>query len=123
MIRNIMAAPLLIIPLLAAALTASAETCEKPYKVEIPDGASADKNALIATQKQIKTYMAEGDAYLECLVKEEKNMATAVMSEEAIEEERALRTRRHNAMVDEMHLVGEAFNTQVRAYKAANADS
>ncbi len=123
MMRKIVVTSLLVAPLLATALSASAETCEKPYKVEVPKGANVDKAALIATQKQIKTYMAEGDAYLECLLKEEKNMAVAVMSDEAIEEERELRTRRHNAMVDEMHLVGEEFNTQVRAYKAANADS
>ncbi|MEM1090943.1 MAG: hypothetical protein AAGB27_12190 [Pseudomonadota bacterium] len=123
MMRNLFALPLLAAPLLATALTASAETCEKPYKVDIPDGAKASKDVLIETQKKVKAYMAEGDAYLACLENEEKNMATAVMSEEAIEEERALRTRRHNAMVDEMHLVGEAFNNEVRAYKAANADS
>ncbi len=123
MMRNLLAAPLLTVPMLAIALTASAETCEKPYKVEIPKGAKANKEVLIETQKKVKNYMAEGDAYLECLAKEEKNMATAVMSEEAIEEERELRNRRHNAMVDEMQLVGDDFNTQVRAYKAANADS
>ncbi|MEM9531111.1 MAG: hypothetical protein AAGA23_09330 [Pseudomonadota bacterium] len=104
-------------------LSAGAEECEKPYAVQIPDGANATKDAMIATQKQIKTYMAEGDAYLACLEGEEKNMAVSILSEEAIEEQRALRTRRHNAMVDEMHSIGEQFNVQVRAFKAANEDS
>ncbi|MDJ0652944.1 MAG: hypothetical protein QNJ40_02240 [Xanthomonadales bacterium] len=96
-----------------------AEGCDKPYKVEIPDGATATKEDMVTTQKAVKAYMAEADVYLGCLEEEQSKLATAILSEEALAEASAKWSRRHNAMVDEMHGVGDEFNAAVRAYKAA----
>lgn len=111
-----------VILLWAVATSVIADECNKPYKVEIPDGASSSKEVMIDTQKSIKTYMSEANAYLACLEAVNRNLATAILSEEAIAEERAMTNRRHNAMVDEMNAVADQFNAQVRAYKARHSD-
>ena len=107
----------LVLLLLTTVATAD---CEKPYQVEVPDGATASKEEMIEAQKAIKSYMSDAQSYLDCLDHANKQLATAILSEEAIEEERAITTRRYNAMVDEMTLLAERFNVQVRTYKAAN---
>ena len=88
--------------------------------MEIPDGKSASKEDMLEAQKAVKTYMADADAYLICLEEEAAAVQVDPEDKEAIQvamEEQAIRTRRHNAMVDEMHLLAERFNQTVRAYK------
>ncbi len=94
--------------------------CDRPWPVDVPDGKTADKEEMLQAQRAIKAYMAEADAYLMCLEEEEAAVQVDPNDEEALQEAmeaQAIRTRRHNAMVDEMHLIAERYNQTVRAYK------
>ncbi len=88
----------------------------------MPDGASADKDAMIAGQKGVKTYMATMEQYLSCIESEE---AVAVLGmgdvdEDAKRQREEMFNKKYNAAVEEMNLVAEEFNIQVRAYKDRN---
>lgn len=104
--------------LLAFAQTASA--CEYPKRAEIPDGATASKDEMLAGQSSVKSYMAAMDKYLACIEKEEKD--TVAKMSDITDEERANRetalTKKHNAAVEDMELTAARFNEEVRAYKA-----
>ncbi len=100
-------------------LCANAE-CDRPWPVEVPDGKTATKEEMLEAQRAIKAYMADADAYLICLEDEQAAVKVDPEDKEALEqamEEQAIRNRRHNAMVDEMHMLAERFNQTVRAYK------
>ena len=89
--------------------------CEYPQKVEVPDGTTASEEQMITGQRAVKTYMAAMEEYLACLDKE-----TDLEDEETSDEQKAILVSKHNAAVDEMESIAQAFNEQVRAYKAAN---
>ena len=94
--------------------------CEYPQRVDMPDGASAAKDEMIAGQKDVKKYMANMETYLACIEAEE---AQAVIQLGEIDDETARQreemfNKKYNAAVEEMNLVAEEFNIQVRAYKA-----
>ena len=95
----------------------------------IPDGATATKEQMVAANQEFKKYNDEMTAYLNC-IKLESDDKLAEMSKEqpaTDEEKKALeakkleferqQTEKHNAAVDEVSAVVERFNEQVRAYK------
>ena len=99
-----------------------AVACDYPARVDLPDGATANKDAMIAGQKGVKSYMATMEEYLSCIESEE---AAAVLgrgsvSEEAKRQREDMFNKKYNAAVEEMNLVAEEFNMQVRAYKDRN---
>ena len=100
----------------------SAFACDYPQRVDVPDGATASKEDMIAGQKGVKSYMALMDEYLACI---EADEAQSVLGQDDIDED-AKRQRedmfnkKYNAAVEEMNLVAEEFNMQVRAYKDRN---
>ena len=102
-------------------LAQGALACDYPNRANVPDGATATKDEMIAGQRGIKTYIASMEEYLTCIEAEE---AQAVLSlgeevDEAAKRQRAeLFNKKYNAAVEEMNLVAEEFNLQVRAYKA-----
>lgn len=102
------------------AVAAQAECVYPEQDVDMPDGSSATKEQMIETQQAVKGYMADMEAYLACLKEELTAVAAAAGEEdkEAIKRREAMFTKRHDAAVDQMHLVGARFNEQVRAYKA-----
>lgn len=103
----------LIISVCTATLTPLAYgACPYPESVEIPDGAMATTEEMVDGQTRIKQYMAEMEAYLDCLDQEE-----ADLDREPTAEELQVHNERHNAAVDEMERVAADFNEQVRAYK------
>lgn len=97
---------------------AAQAACEYPASIRIPDGSTATKDEMIDGQKAVKQYMADMDAYLACLEKE--NAAAAVEAEDAeiAAQREALHVKRHNAAVEAMEGLAARFNEQVRAYKA-----
>jgi hypothetical protein len=99
------------------AFGASAQTCEYPAGVNVPDGKTASKEEMVAGQQQVKSYMAAMQEYLDCLDAE-----TSASGEEPTDEERKIMVSRHNAAVDEMETLAASFNEQVRRYKKANSD-
>lgn len=100
-------------------MTAGAIACDYPKRAAVPDGATASKDEMIAGQRGVKNYMAAMEDYLSCIEAEE---AAAVLELGSLDE-RAKRQRadmfnkKYNAAVEEMNLVAEAFNLQVRTYK------
>ena len=103
-------------------LAQSALACDYPKRVDMPDGATAGKEAMIAGQRDIKAYMAAMDEYLVCIESEE---AKAVLSlgdidEDSKRQRAEMFNKKYNAAVEQMNLVAEEFNIQVRAYKDVN---
>lgn len=106
----------LIISVCAATFTSIAfAACPYPEGVEVPDGATSTTEEMVDGQTRIKQYMAEMEAYLDCLDQEE-----ADLDREPTADELQMHNQRHNAAVDEMEKIAAAFNEQVRAYKQQN---
>jgi len=102
--------------LLAAPLTFA---CDYPHRADVPDGATATKEEMIDGQRGIKTYMAAMDVYLSCIetAEQETIASTDASDEEAKQQRIEMFNKKYNAAVEEMNLVAEEFNVQVRAYK------
>jgi len=101
------------------AITPAAFACDYPRKPEIPVGSKASKDEMLNGQRSVKEYIAEMEAYLECIAKEEQETVAAMgelSEEEKVSREAAL-SKKHNAAVDEMNLVAARFNEEVRSYK------
>ena len=88
----------------------------------MPDGASADKEAMIAGQKGVKSYMATMEQYLSCIEAEEAEAVLGIgdVDEDTKRQREDMFNKKYNAAVEEMNLVAEEFNIQVRAYKDRN---
>ena len=96
--------------------------CDYPTRIDLPDGATASKEDMIAAQKDVKAYVASMDEYLNCM---EGDEAAAILAlgdvDEDTKRQRAdLFNKKYNAAVEQMNLVAEEFNVQVRAYKDIN---
>lgn len=95
--------------------------CDYPQRVDVPDGATASKDEMIAGQRGVKSYISAMETYLSCIEAEEAS-ALLEMGEEADEDTKLQReemfNKKYNAAVEEMNLVAEEFNVQVRAYKS-----
>ena len=89
--------------------------CDNPPVASVPDGATATMDQLLQAQADVKTYVAAMETYLACLTEE---LETA--GDDAPAEFKSLMTTRYNTAVSEMEAVAQAFNDQVRAYRAAN---
>ena len=103
-------------------MASGALACDYPKRAAVPDGATASKDEMIAGQRGVKDYMAEMESYLTCIEAEE---AAAVLKlgdlNETAKRLRAdMFNKKYNAAVEEMNLVAEEFNLQVRAYKQRN---
>lgn len=83
--------------------------CPTPDKPSIPDGRNSTEGEMIEAQGQMKSFIAEGNAYLECLAKLEKTYTS--------KDRKELIIILHNKMVDEMNNVASLFNSAVRAFK------
>ena len=111
--------PFLAIAAAIVALSPAAFGCDYPNRVEIPNGATASKDEMLAGQRAVKEYMAAMDEYLVC-IEQEENATLATMAD-ITEEERKNRsaalTKKHNAAVEELELTAARFNEAVRDYK------
>jgi len=75
---------------------------------------------MIASQAAVKKYVADMEAYLACIVDEEKS-AVAMMEnlEPEVEQQRAeMLDKKYNAAVEQMEKMAADFNAEVQAYKA-----
>ena len=103
------AASLLAIPALA---------CDNPPLVVVPDGETATMEELVAVQSEIQAYMAAMETYIGCVDAELEDAG----GEDSPSLYQSLMVTRHNQGVEEMELIAEAFNEQVRAYREANPE-
>ncbi|MEM0954675.1 MAG: hypothetical protein AAGI24_11100 [Pseudomonadota bacterium] len=99
--------------LLTTAAQASVDSCLLPDTPGLPDGATANLSTMVAGQQAVKAYMAEAEAYLDCLIAQE---SAAAASE--TEELRLVRLQAHDSAVEAMETLAEAFNAEIREYKA-----
>ncbi len=86
--------------------------CEYPTQPPIPNGRKATEAELVAAQKGMKAYLAEGDAYIACLTEVENSWG-----DDATDEQKAIIVLFNNKVVDDMQAVADLFNAAVRAYK------
>jgi hypothetical protein len=97
--------------------------CIYPEDVPIPDGAASTYEEMRDGQTYVKEYMADMEAFLECLKKEADEAPASAAGEVAVDQNRGdendLLQRRLEA-IDAMEAVAAKFNEQVRAYKLAN---
>lgn len=109
-----------VLALAGLATAAQAECVYPDQDLQLPDGSTATKDEMIDAQQDVKAYMADMETYLDCLKKEHAAAAADAgeEDEEVVARREAMFTKRHDAAVDQMHLVGARFNQQVRAYKA-----
>lgn len=100
---------------LAIGFAGTSLACDYPALVEVPDGASATIEQMVAAQASVKTYMAEMDTYLNCV-----NGELEAAGDDAPEEFKTIMIERHNAAVTEMEAVAASFNEEIAAFRAAN---
>lgn len=103
-------------------MTSGALACDYPKRAVVPDGATSSKEQMIAGQRDVKDYMAAMENYLSCIEAEEA--ASVLELGDLDDTAKRLRddmfNKKYNAAVEEMNLVAEEFNLQVRAYKQRN---
>jgi len=76
---------------------------------------------MIAGMKITKQYDADVKAYLSCLDTETESLITSLGSDakpERIQQVKAKQNLKHNAAVDDLQKYVDAFNEQLRAFKA-----
>ena len=108
--------------LISATLLLSAPlvyACDYPQRVGVPNGATATKEEMIAGQRSIKDYLATMDEYLACIESGDSLLFGGFdePDEDAKQQRIEMFNKKYNAAVEEMNLVAEEFNLQVRAYK------
>ncbi len=85
--------------------------CAPPAVPALPDGSTVTENEMLASQRQVREFVAAAEAYLACVSRiiddEDRN---AALRNAAIEE--------HNRMVAAMESIAAGFNEQVRIFKA-----
>ncbi|MGI9232736.1 MAG: hypothetical protein ACR2RD_03820 [Woeseiaceae bacterium] len=93
--------------------------CDYPHRANVPDGNIASKDEMIEGQRGVKAYMSAMETYLSCIeAAEQETVAGSDDVDEATKQQRIeMYNKKYNAAVDEMNLVAEEFNVQVRAYK------
>jgi len=114
--KNIMTSLISVAFLLSAPL---ALACDYPQRVDVPNGTTATKEEMIAGQRSIKDYLATMDVYLACIEAAEQQTVAGLAEpdEDAKQQRIEMFNKKYNAAVEEMNLVAEEFNLQVRAYK------
>ena len=83
-----------------------------PQLPTIPNGRKATEEEMLASQQAIKTYMAAGNSYINCLNTLEKGWGEA-----ATDEQRAGIILFNNKVVDDQIAVKDLFNQAIRAFK------
>jgi hypothetical protein len=102
---------ILSLALLMAADQVSAQ-CNQPAPPQLPDGGSSDLETMVEGQKAVKAFVADTEAYLDCL-----NAESAAAAEQESPEQQLARIELHNKAVDDMEAVANAFNEEIREYK------
>jgi hypothetical protein len=112
--RNALAGLVLLAPLSLAAALENDHT--RPDKPAVPDGTQVTEDQLSDEQEAVRTFIAAGDAYRNCLVAEVK--AQGEPETDADKTQQQAYTDEFNSMVDDMRGDGAEFNEAVQAYNA-----
>ena len=95
--------------------------CDYPERVgNVPDGNTATRDEMVAGKKAVQSYLGEMEQYLECIEAEEAQAVIAMgdIDDETKRQRKSTFDKKYNAAVEEMNLVAEQFNIQLRAFNA-----
>jgi hypothetical protein len=110
-----------LISVALATVAPIALACDYPAPPkDLPDGATASKEEMLAGVKMIATYQEKMSEYLTCLEADEI-VATQALGDDDEDSKKKLKTmsnKKYNAAVDEQAGTVELFNAEIRAYKA-----
>jgi hypothetical protein len=104
-------------------LAQGALACDYPERVkDIPDGGTATRDQMVAGKKAVQSYIAEMESYLSCIEarEAEAQIAMGEVDDDTKRQRSAMFDKKYNAAVQEMNLVAEEFNIQLRAWNANN---
>lgn len=99
----------------------SALACDYPQRIDnMPDGNAATRDEMVAGKKAVQSYIAEMEKYLSCIEAEEAQAVISMgdVDDETKRQRQATFDKKYNAAVEEMNIVAEQFNIQLRAYNA-----
>lgn len=91
--------------------------CQIPARPEIPDGSSATMDEMVSAQQALKSFIAAGNTYLDCLDGLEKTLG-----DEITEDQSTLVTTIYNRVVATMQSSATAFNDQLKAFREQEAN-
>jgi len=94
--------------------------CIEPYAPVIPDGAAASEEQFVTVRDQVTQFLDDSKAYQSCLTVYLRQAEDEARRDNKQVDQRLRNTlvSRFNASQDRQAQVGEAFNTQVRAFNA-----
>ena len=104
-------------------LAQGAFACDYPERLDdIPNGEQATRDEMIAGKKAVETYLGNMEAYLACIEAEEAQAMIALgdVNEDIRKQRTDMFNKKYNAAVEEMNLVAEEFNIQLRAFNASS---
>ena len=87
-----------------------------PYT--IPDSSKATEQEMVAAMSAFKQYNADVDAYLACLDEETAAKTKEASGAGAIMQIKAMQSKKRSSATDERQAKIDAFNKQVRTFKA-----
>lgn len=102
-------------------LAQGALACDYPERVKnVPDGNTATREEMIAGKKAVQSYIAKMEEYLSCIEAEEAQavIAMGAVDDETKRQRKSTFDKKYNAAVEDMNLVAERFNIQLRAFNA-----
>ncbi|MEQ9464248.1 MAG: hypothetical protein RJQ10_11355 [Haliea sp.] len=114
-----------LLAVLALGSSMAMAECVQPEAPDLPDGASATMDEMIAGQQAVKTFQAANLEYMSCLEGEFTAAKTAIEGGKA-EDPKALQAvyeksiDAYNSAVSTEEAVAGQFNTEIREYRAAN---
>jgi len=111
----------LAVSVVALFLAQGALACDYPERVKnMPDGNSATRDEMIDGKKAVQSYITNMESYLSCIEAEEAQAVIAMgdVGEDEKKQRAETFNKKYNAAVEEMNLVAEQFNVEVRAFKA-----
>ena len=100
-----------------------AEECTAPSMPSLPEGATASLEQMLAGQQAVKAYQASNTEYRTCLEPQVSAAEVAASGDSPGPElQEALKqlNEEYNASVSSEEELAAEFNTQLKAYKAAN---
>jgi methionine synthase II (cobalamin-independent) len=110
--------------LLALALgspAAFAGDCSAPESPQLPDGATATMDDMLAGQQAVKAFQAANLEYMQCLEPALADAEAALKDgDDSAKETYQQIQETYNAAVSAEEAVAGQFNTEIREYKAAN---
>jgi cyclophilin family peptidyl-prolyl cis-trans isomerase len=92
------------------AMPAAVSQCSSPQVPQIPDGATASMDEMLAAQSAVRDFLAQSETYLKCLDQ-------ASEGDDVSDEQRAALVHEHNTTVSLMEVIAQRFNDQVHVIR------